>query len=309
MRIFLGLLFLWLSQQAAAQQLAAAAFNPNRTWVVAIGLLEWKDAETWAPFSKQNRRDTQIVKAFANLGVPADHLVLLQDKAATYKALRATVKSTLARTRPGDTLIFYYAGHGYHDGRAFYMVPYDGYETDSLYSQKQLTGDVESLFAGQRVLLVADCCHSGSLANWVKRGDHKKDYAALTSSKASESSTGNWTFSDCFLDALHGEGYLDDNHDGVLTLSEVGSELGRHMEFVDKQKARTQYSTRFRGKTEFIKVNPVKRPGEGELVRVKAEGSVWPARVVERGSKGVLVHWLGNYENYQDVWVKPAQLR
>lgn len=293
---------------AIAQQMGAS-FDPRRTWVLAIGLLEWKDAETWAPFSKLNRRDTQIVKAFGKLGVPADHLVLLQDKAATVKAVRSTVKTTLAKTRPGDTLIFYYAGHGYHDGSAFFLVPYDGYETDTLYSQKQLTGDLESLFRGQRVLLVADCCHSGALANWVKRGGHKKDYAALTSSKASESSTGNWTFSDCFLDALRGEIYLDANHDGVLSLAEVGTELGRQMNFVDHQKARTQYSANFRGKTEFIRANGKKRPGEGELVRVKAEGSIWPARVVERGSKGILVHWLGNYENYQDTWVKAKQIQ
>ncbi len=301
MRILISLLFLLPPSLATAQQLAAS-FDPRRTWVLAIGLLEWKDAETWAPFSKLNRRDTQIVKAFGKLGVPAGQLILLQDKAATAKAVRATVKSTLARTRPGDTLVFYYAGHGYHDGSAFY-------ETDTLFSQKQLTSDLETLFRGQRVLLVADCCHSGALANWVKRGPHKKDYAALTSSKASESSTGNWTFSDCFLDALRGEIYLDANHDGVLSLAEVGTELGRQMNFVDHQKARTQYSANFRGKTEFVRANGVKRKGEGELVRVKAEGSIWPARVVERSNKGILVHWLGNYENYQDTWVTAKQIQ
>lgn len=305
MRILL--LFLLFSTLAGAQQLGAD-FDPKRTWVVAFGLLEWKDAESWAPFSKLNRRDQQIVKAFGQLGVPAAQMVLLQDKAATGKAWRAALQTTVAKTRPGDTLVFYYAGHGWHDGRTFYMVPYDGSETDTLFGQKELTQELEGHFAGDRVLLVADCCHSGALANWVKRGGHKKSYAALTSSKASESSTGNWTFSDCFLDALRGEVYLDANHDGVLSLSEVGNELSRQMEFVEKQKARTQYSAQFRGKTEFVKTSGTSRPGEGELVRVRSEGDVWPARVVERGSKGLLVHWLGNYENYKDSWIKPAQL-
>ncbi len=94
----------------------------------------------------------------------------------------------------------------------------------------------------------------------------------------------------------------------MLSLSEVGTELTRQLEFVEEQQARIQYPSQFRGKTEFVKTNGSSRPGEGELVRVRAKGDIWPARVVERGPKGLLVQRLGNYENYKDSWVKASQL-
>ena len=43
------------------------------------------------------------------------------------------------------------------------MVPYDGYDVDTLWGLKGIEKDIRAHFKGSRVLLSADCCHSGSM--------------------------------------------------------------------------------------------------------------------------------------------------
>ena len=55
----------------------------QRTWVFVVGLLEWKNAGSYASFPKTDRRDAQLVALLKRRGVPADHVVYLHDREAT----------------------------------------------------------------------------------------------------------------------------------------------------------------------------------------------------------------------------------
>ena len=101
-----------LSQFAVAQ---TSAWDPQRTWVFCVGLLEWKDSESFASFPKENRRDEIFLKVLKDRGVPASQVVYLQDRSATTARIKSEFIKLLARTQPGDTLIVYYEGHGYKD--------------------------------------------------------------------------------------------------------------------------------------------------------------------------------------------------
>src|SRR5262245_15053022 len=60
-------------------------WNPEHTWVFAVGILEWEHSEIYASFpaAMKNRRDAQLVAYFKDAGVPADQIKYLQDAAAT----------------------------------------------------------------------------------------------------------------------------------------------------------------------------------------------------------------------------------
>lgn len=75
-------------------------------------------------------------------------------------------------TSPGDTLVFYYSGHGSYvkdssndeiDGNDEVLVPID-YETEGYISDDMLFDYLlKPLQSGVRVFLMTDCCHSGTL--------------------------------------------------------------------------------------------------------------------------------------------------
>src|SRR3990170_1908963 len=60
-------------------------WDPARTWVFAVGLLEWEREDLWAPFPAAmiDRRDEQLVDYFRDAGVDEDRISYLQDSDAT----------------------------------------------------------------------------------------------------------------------------------------------------------------------------------------------------------------------------------
>ncbi|MBN2490672.1 MAG: caspase family protein [Planctomycetes bacterium] len=100
---------------------------------------------------------------------------LLLDRAATGKAMRKGMRETLAKADAGDLVVITYAGHGSFvldedgdepDGTDECLCPYD------VRSRGPLTDD--ELFeiygarkAGVRVVMIADSCHSGTVARFA----------------------------------------------------------------------------------------------------------------------------------------------
>src|SRR5690349_4275257 len=101
-------------------------WEPARTWAFVVGTLEWKHADYFGPFPKENRRDAALVECFRALGVPPAQIVYLQDREATTKRIEREFDAQLAAARPGDTLLLYYCGHGAKtDDGAAYFASYD----------------------------------------------------------------------------------------------------------------------------------------------------------------------------------------
>jgi hypothetical protein len=66
---------------------------------------------------------------------------------------------------PGDTLIFYFCGHGIWDFKTdrhfFANYDADGETNDNSFDMCELYAELNASFRGATVLLLADCCYSG----------------------------------------------------------------------------------------------------------------------------------------------------
>jgi hypothetical protein len=116
-------------------------------------------------------------------GLTAEPVVLTNDK-ATYKNIEKAIRQDLVdRSRPGDTVIIYWSGHGGRcaatdrtgpdrepDGFDEFLVPYDGKVTDIDAMRTTMVMDdtfgrwVQAL-DGRKVMVVLDACHSGGQAS------------------------------------------------------------------------------------------------------------------------------------------------
>ncbi|HMS38741.1 MAG TPA: hypothetical protein PKE69_00820, partial [Pyrinomonadaceae bacterium] len=84
----------------AAQNDSINAWNPKRTWVFFVGLLEWKDKETFASFPQENRRDEVLLDVLRQRGVPENQIVYLKDSAATTSRVQSSFEKFLTKPKP-----------------------------------------------------------------------------------------------------------------------------------------------------------------------------------------------------------------
>ena len=114
----------------------------------------------------------------AACGYPPGQVQILLDDQASAARLRAALKDLADKTRPGDTAIFYFSGHGFHKkvdgGHQQFLLPYDADLTDltSVISGDEMTELLRQIRAS-RLLVLFDSCHSGGV------GDPKSAEAQL----------------------------------------------------------------------------------------------------------------------------------
>src|SRR6266404_4309387 len=188
-------------------------WQPQRTWVFIVGTLKWKHSDVFSSFPQKNRRDAQLVESFRQQGVPDQQMVYLQDAQATTRKVKTAFTTLLAKASEGDFLFVYYCGHGYksEDERTTWFATYDAGEDTPGWATDSIVKDIEKYFKGSRAFLTADCCYSGSLSQQARRLGQRVSYACLTSSSASELSTGNWTFTEMLVAGLSGQAFADLN--------------------------------------------------------------------------------------------------
>jgi hypothetical protein len=285
-------------------------WQPQRTWVFVVGTLQWKHRDMFDSFPQKNRRDAQLVEFFRQQGVPSQQLVYLQDAQATTRQVKTAFAAFLAKAREGDLLFVYYCGHGYKsdDGRATFFATYDAGDDTPGWSTDSIVREIEKSFKGSRAFLTADCCYSGSLAQQARRLNQRVSFACLTSSSASQLSTGNWTFTEMLIAGLSGKAFADLNGDGQITLSELAEDVKEDMVFAEEQLSSFTTTGDFATDTVLARAGRKSNPEISKRVEVKSEGKWWKARVIDARAGTFHVHYYG-WEDSDDEWVRLSQIR
>lgn len=312
--------FLWLLAfvlaipEAGADQVrkpSSAIWNPGRTWVFAVGVLEFAD-ESYGSFPQTNRRDEELLSVLRGRGVPESQIVSLKDRQATLAGIKASLDKLLKKTRPGDLLWIYYAGHGAktEDGRGFF-IPYDSKDSldKTAWSVESIFAAVEKGFRGSHVFLTADCCYSGALGVAAMKRGRKKSYACLTSSNSSTISTGGWTFTEALIDGFSGRFATDKNGDGKVELAELGSYVEDEMVLFEEQLSSFGATGAFPANLVLSSAeSPPKNSRVGERLEAKWGEEWWKARILEVGADQVKVRYIGDYDRTEN-WLEESDLR
>lgn len=291
---------------------AEVDWQPDRTWVFAVGVLKWQDPEVWRGMAnaEKNRRDVELVQHFQKAGVPKDRIVYLQDQQATRQAIDHELGKLLARTRPNDLLIFYFTGHGFRDRKSHevHFANYDASEGRNAWLVRSIFDTLEAKFQGNRVLLMADCCYSGGLVDEARLRKTHLGYACLCSSYSHNSSTGQWTFSDCLLAGLRGHATVDLNGDGEIGVNELGQYSELQMAFVERQKSVYSNNHDFPERWRLSAAVKPRGTREGDRVEVEWKGKWYRGLILESSGDQCKVHYVGFADSW-DEWVGPDRMR
>jgi len=285
-------------------------WQPKHTWVIIIGTLEWKHSEMFDSFPKEQRRDAALVCLFQQAGVPDAQIVYLQDRRATHKQIIASLSEQLPKAAPGDLLFFYYCGHGYQlDSGVACFTPYDcGDAGTPDWEMQAVPTLINRLFGGQQAVLAADCCYSGNLAANLNKHSRRVSYACLTSSSASELSTGNWTFTEALSAGLSGQAFTDTDGSATITLAELADEILGDMAFAEEQLASFAVSGSFDQHMVIATARPKPAPSVGRRVEVRSDGEWYKGRIIDAKGDQSLIHYYG-WETSDDEWVTKEQIR
>jgi len=228
---------------AATRAVAAPRIDKRFAVVVGVGQYESEDI----PDLEFARADAEAVKEFleSDAAGPFDEVLFLADEQATGAAMREAMFVFLQQADWDDLVFIYYAGHGAPDpGRPdnLYLLPTDS-DLDAMASTAFPMWDVKTALrrqiSAERVIVVADACHSAGTADGDVVGGSGSNHIAgsfeklftpsrrlmMTAADTNEFSLedarwgGHGVFTHFMLDALKGNGDRDGN--GIITFSEV----------------------------------------------------------------------------------------
>jgi hypothetical protein len=306
-------LLVFFSTQCAFTQkpvdVSQTRWEPQRTWVFFVGLLEWQDSDSLPSFPQKNRRDEMLLNTMRDRGVPETHIVYLKDSEGTTAHIQSEFVKLLNKTKPGDTIFVYYCGHGYKDenARAF-MASYDASETTEGWAMDSVPDTLEKYFRGSNAMIALDICYSGAMADALKSKPRRVSYAVMTSSLASQESTGNWTFTEDLLSAFRGDAFMDSNKDGKITLAELEDNSEKDMIFGEEQMATFVFTGSMTRDTAIANSTPVNSPRIGERIEAYSIDGWYKGYITDFKDSKFKVHYYG-YEYDEDEWVPANMIR
>ncbi len=273
----------------------AASVQKMDLYAVIIGIDKYKDPSNNLELAAKDAKDIHTFlnerkHLFANIRTK-----LLLDKEATRAGVLGALKDHLQQARSGDIVLIYLSGHGSPDKKTpgkYYFWPHDVDENDLSgtavwMNDPDLLGKIRS----ERVLLVADACHSGGYLSGLARGkkepvgllltDFDKVFGRFGISAAGPKEIaieqpifGNGIFTFHFLRGIRGAADTDNN--GVVTVREL----------FDYASSETKKAT-------IGKQNP-------QLYCVKGEADKTPVYMVPVYSKGLNIELKFFYEDEQE---------
>lgn len=286
------------------------SWSPQRALVFIVGVLEWKWIEIQS-FPKLNRRDEQLFEYFKTMGVPDGRLAYLSDQNATLKNIKKKFNDLLEISRPGDTLFFYYCGHGSSDpdGNGYYLAYDYGMRAGALRA-KYIVSNLKKRFRGRNAMFFADCCSSGAIASALAKTNLQFDYAVLTSTFPGNESTGNWTFSQSLLDAFWGYSFVDSDKDGMINFEDLVKHASFELWSIDQQHLLV-YSTKKIQKN-FV-MTPVRKKFHSapKLVEVKWKNKWWKAKLSKKRKEEGRIRWcqIGWDAKEDECWYPLSRIR
>jgi hypothetical protein len=217
----------------------------DKRWAVVIGVGQY-EAEN-IPDLDFAPADARAVRDFlqSDAAGPFDEVLYLENEQATGAAMREALFVFLQQADWDDLVVIYYAGHGAPDpGRPdnLYLLPTDT-KLDALAATGFPMWDVKTALrrqiAAERVIVIADACHSAGTADGVTVGGSDSNEIAggfqqlfspsrrlmMTAADTNEFSLedarwgGHGVFTHFLLDGLRGAGDLDSN--GIVTFTEL----------------------------------------------------------------------------------------
>jgi uncharacterized caspase-like protein len=148
---------------------AAATSGQGRKWAVVVGANEFIDPAI--PTLKYCVADAElVVKTLSErCGYDEDHILLIADNQKahlrpTRRNLQMQVPDWLKHAESGDTVIFFFSGHGFLDVRGQGYLALQDSEKENLGLTALRTDELRELLRqckASRKLLVLDACHSG----------------------------------------------------------------------------------------------------------------------------------------------------
>jgi hypothetical protein len=217
----------------------------DKRWAVVIGVGQY-EAEN-IPDLDFAPSDARAVRDFlqSDAAGPFDEVLYLENEQATGAAMREALFVFLQQADWDDLVVIYYAGHGAPDpGRPdnLYLLPTDT-KLDALAATGFPMWDVKTALrrqiAAERVIVIADACHSAGTADGETVGGSDSNEIAggfqqlfspsrrlmMTAADTNEFSLedarwgGHGVFTHFLLDGLRGAGDLDSN--GIVTFTEL----------------------------------------------------------------------------------------
>jgi hypothetical protein len=223
---------------------AVAAPRIDKRWAVVVGVGQYESPDI--PDLEYADDDARAVRDFleSDAAGPFDDVLYLENEEATGAAMREALFVFLQQADWNDLVVIYYAGHGAPDPNRpdnLYLLPTDS-KLDALAATGFPMWDVKTALrrqiASERVLVIADACHSAGTADGTAVGAGGSNPIAggfaqlftpsrrlmLTAANTNESSLedsqwGGGVFTHYLLEGLGGKGDLDG--DGIVTFTEV----------------------------------------------------------------------------------------
>lgn len=286
------------------------AWDPQKTWVFMVGLVEWKDKEEFESFPQEGRQDEVLLKLLKQRGVPANQIVYLKDAQATSAKVNAEFAKTLAKAGPDDWVLVYFEGHGYKDdeGERTFLATYDATDDLEGWAVDSIPNTIEKNFKGTHAMIALDNCYSGAMAAAVKARPRRVSYAVMASSLASQTSTGNWTFTEALVSGFRGAPYMDDNSDGKVTFAEMGENAREDMLFGEEQLATVLFTGKFDPQTILADSNTPAGARVGERIEAYSIDGWYKGYIAEAKAGKYRIHYYG-YQDTDDEWVTPKMIR
>lgn len=285
--------------------------------MVIAGVLKWEDPGI-PRFSPRHRKDKELAETLVRKGVPKQNVTLLLDEQATLKQIRTALQERAGGARAQDTLLFYYCGHGRleSDNKVFFCnFDAGGKVQKPDFGIEEIFDILKKHFRGARVLLLADCCHSGGLKEIARQlAGAGIPAVCLASADVRSVSTTSWIFTQTILDGLNGDPLVDANGDGVITLAELAGEVRAAMRFREGQPAGIGHYGVPADFRMFEADRGIKAPGPlkgafalRDYVQVQNGGPIRPARIVGQKGDQYRVEFY-DYSDKRSVLVQPGKL-